>query len=134
MLCELFALALTTGYTNFGSLVNGFGGERYKNIGPEGNEDHHEYYHAYGNSEATNAVVRWWIDQYMGRIAKTLSIFNSIQEENGKTLLDNTAIVVGTEHDEQHSNDKMTFFVAGRQDIFKTGQAFSARTRLRISI
>ncbi|MEO0334882.1 MAG: DUF1552 domain-containing protein [Pseudomonadota bacterium] len=127
VLSELFGMALVTNYTNFGSLVNGFAGERYKNIGPEGNEEHHEYYHKYNaNQNAANrVVVEYWLNEYVSRIAKTLLIFDSIPAEDGKTLLDTTAVVVGTEHDFQHRNNRMTFFVAGRPDAFNLGQDFS---------
>lgn len=127
VLSELFGMALVTNYTNFGSLVNGFAGERYKNIGPEGGTEHHEYYHRYaGTQNASNRrVVEHWINEYVSRIAKTLLIFDSIPAEDGKSLLDTTAVLVGTEHDFQHRNNRMTFFLAGRPDVFKLGQDFS---------
>lgn len=135
LISEVYALGLATGYMHFGSMTNGFGGERYKNIGPEGNLEHHEYYHSYkssGTSSNVREVVNWWVDQYVSRVAKTLQIFDSITEDNGKTLLDNTAVVIGTEHDYQHSNSDMTFFVAGRSDTFKSGQTFTGMTDVQL--
>lgn len=127
VISELFGMALVTNYTNFGSLVNGFAGERYTNIGPEGGTEHHEYYHRYaGSQNSTNRqVVEYWLNEYVSRIVKTLLIFDNIPAEEGKSLLDTTAVVVGTEHDFQHRNNRMTFFVAGRPDVFKLGQDFS---------
>jgi Protein of unknown function (DUF1552) len=127
VLSELFAMALVTNYAHFGSLLNGFAAERYKNIGPEGNTEHHEFYHYYASSQsdANRRVVDHWLNEYISRLTKTLIIFDSIPAEDGKTLLDTTTFVIGTEHDFQHNNDRMTFMVAGRPDIFKLGQDFS---------
>ena len=127
VLSELFSLALVTNYANFGSLVAGFGGERYKNIGPEGNLEHHEYYHRYNNDKGTKntSVVEHWLNEYIGRLAKTIQIMDSIPAEQGKSLLDTTILVAGTEHDYQHKNNNMTFIVAGRPDAIKLGQNFA---------
>ena len=134
MICQVFGLALTSGYTHFGSLSNGYAGERYRNIGPEGNRDHHDYYHDYANANQRQGnvknVVDWWLDQYYSRVSMALSIFDSIQEDNGQSLLSNMTLLIGPEMDYQHSCNNMSYMIAGGVDLFSrnaNGKTIDAR-------
>jgi hypothetical protein len=124
LICEVFALGLTTGYSHFGSLGNGFAGERYKDIGPEGGREHHEYYHDWASSSnrgntRIRDILYWWIDQYYSRISSMLTVFDSVQEANGKSLLDNMICLVGPEMAYQHSCENMSYLVAGGDNMFQ---------------
>lgn len=126
LMVEMYAIALHTNYTQFGSMVNGVGGERYfapRSQFPNGlpstskGTDHHDYYHSLEND------VQYFINWYMKRNAEVLKIFSrdDYKEANGKTLLENTPLFIGPELDQNHGTQNMTYMIAGGSSYFKAG-------------
>ncbi len=57
-----------------------------------------------------------------------LDTLDSIQEQNGQSLLDNTVVVIGTNsNDLRHRADRIPYFIAGGKGLFRHGEYINAR-------
>lgn len=129
---ELFALGMSCDALRYGSMIFVGAGEHLRFQGnyqsPVGNLDFSD---AFKNASPHDAIFhRYVVDavrvyQYyvISQIAHVLEKMDSITERNGKTVLDNTVVVIGTEYGKNHNGDQGIFHaVVGGNGKFKPGQ------------
>jgi hypothetical protein len=122
---DLFVLALRCDLVRFGNLMIVSGGDRFPFDGPEGKlgNIHADAYHRWPrqNVPIMRAVVRWT----MAKIALLLDRLDDTRhpDADGRTLLDNVTLVVGTELGDPapHSRARMTYLVGGGRGRFRRG-------------
>jgi len=122
---DLYLLGLQCDLFRFGNVLVTMGGDIYPStyMGRSTANTHGEWFHFYPTHRAGIASV---IASEMQMIAQFLDKMNKIadpQDPSGKTLLDNTTVLIGTELSEPeiHSRQGMTFFLAGAKGRFKGG-------------
>lgn len=125
LMVDLYVLALRCDLFRFGNLTVVSGGGRYPFKGKSGQTDnaHSGVFHLYPAQYVPLALeVFTWS---MTNVAYFLSRMDDPQhlEANGKTLLDNTTVFIGTELGDPapHLNTDMTFMIAGARNRFKPG-------------
>jgi len=130
---KLFALGLYTDALRFGSLIFvGAGGHiRFSgdyeasgigqslNFGEtfESRSAHDAIFHDY-NIDAIRVYQHYCISQ----LAYVLQEMDQLTEANGKTVLDNTLTVIGTEYGRNHDGHGIFHAVAGGNGLFNSGQ------------
>ena len=135
---KLFALGFYTDALRFGSLIFvGAGGHirfsgnyNAENIGQslnfsnefESSSAHDAIFHNYNKS-----AVRVYQHYSVSQMAYVLEEMDKLVEANGKSVLDNTLTVIGTEYGKNHEGNGNIFHaVAGGNDLFNPGQYDSA--------
>ncbi|MEM6532557.1 MAG: DUF1552 domain-containing protein [Myxococcota bacterium] len=131
---DLWASALRCDRVRFGNLMfESAGGHMnlsgtYSALGSSttfpGASQHDSYFH---DDDKPNA--RLYQHYAQTNLAYFLSLLDdeSYLESNGKTVLDNTALVIGTEYGWNHSRNNVFHAVVGRPDLFNSG-FFTDRT------
>ena len=132
ILAEIYGMAMRTGKAHFGSMICFGGGDRTKH-GQYSGDWAHEYYHGYENR---TTQAHYYIQEIMQFITYLLKVLDndSYLEANGKTVLDNSMVVIGTELARQHRMDNMFYAVAGGLGILKTGQDLSFPGRYDVEL
>lgn len=135
---KLFALGFYTDALRFGSLIFVGAGEHLRftgnynasNIGESLNfsdtfdsgSPHDVIFHNYSKD-----AVRVYQHYVISQLAYVLEEMDQLMEPNGKTVLDNTLTVIGTEYGKNHEGTGNIFHaVAGGNGKFKSGQYDSA--------
>lgn len=129
---DLFALGMSCDALRFGSMVFVGAGEHLRFMGNyqspvgtldfsnafKGGSPHDSIFHNY-----VEEAVRVYQYYVISQLAYVLEKMDSITEPNGKTVLDNTLVVIGTEYGRNHEGDKGIFHaVVGGNGKFKPGQ------------
>jgi hypothetical protein len=121
LLSDLFVTAMRCDLMRCGNLTCTASGDRYNYQGQSTNV--HDLAHAWrpGGENGFNMSVTW----LMGALAYFLKGMDdpSFTLPGGGTMLDNTAVLIGTEVSDPapHSFSKMTFMLAGGGGVFKPG-------------
>lgn len=100
------------GHTNFDGTYEALGGST--NF-PD-NSQHDSYFHA-----GLHEHARLYQHFAQENIAYFLSQLDAEVEDNGKTMLDNTTVVISTEYGKNHSSNGVFHAIAGGTDKFKSG-------------
>lgn len=100
------------GHTNFGGTYEAMG----ESTDFPDDSQHDSYFHA---NKPKHARLVQHLAQ--ANIAYFLEQLDAETEENGKTLLDNTTVVIGTEYGWNHSSEGVFHAVAGGTSRFKSG-------------
>jgi hypothetical protein len=123
VLMDLYLLGLQCDLFRFGNVLVTMGGDIYPAtyMGQSATNVHGQWFHSYPTKKAPIASVITW---EMTMIAQFLDKMNKIpdpQDPSGKTLLNNTTVLIGTELGEPdtHSRQAMTFFMAGAKGRYK---------------
>lgn len=135
---KLFALGLYTDALRFGSLIFvGAGGHiRFSgNYQANNINDSLNFGNMFSNSSAHDAIfhnynrdaIRVYQHYCISQLASVLSEMDQLTEANGKTVLDNTLTVIGTEYGRNHDGSSGIFHgVAGGNGLINPGQYDSA--------
>lgn len=116
---DLLVVALSCGITNTGSLMFASAGEEYLNTAISANiTDHASSHYASGGHDLATARTAFiaYRRQHMSNLARLLSNMNSIIEQNGRSLLDNSIVVAGSEFGDSktvHVRSPQPHLVAG---------------------
>ena len=129
---QLFALGLSSDALRYGSMVFVGAGEHLRftgtynasNIGRSLNfsntfrdaSPHDGIFHRY-NEDAIRVYQHYAISQLAG----VLKAMDNIIEPNGRTVLDNTTVVITTEYGRNHDEDNIFHAIAGGEGLFKAG-------------
>ena len=71
-------------------------------------------------------VIRWHMEQ----IASFLTQLDAVVEEDGATLLDHSAVLIGTDNGAGHSIDNVPFVLAGSAGgSFRTGRCITCEPK-----
>ena len=131
---DLFALGFATDALRFGSMVFVGAGEHLRFSGNytatainkslnfsnafSSSSPHDGIFHNYVQSSVR--VYQYYV---ISQLAYVLQKMDSIVEPNGKTVLDNSCVVIGTEYGKNHDNGSDIFHaVAGGNGLFRTGR------------
>ena len=125
VMMDIYLLGLECDLFRFGNVVVTMGGDIYPGayMGKTATNVHGQWFHSYPSKHAEISSV---IQSEMAMIAQFLDKMNKIpdpQDPNGKTLLNNATILIGTELGEPdtHSRQNMTFFMAGAKGRYMGG-------------
>ena len=147
LLADLFALAIELDRVRFGAITFLAAGERLrvtgdyeydgrliwkfddaKQLNASGDKGcSHEWWHKF-NEKKKNEQLRAHAHMKMREVAYFLQLLDNIQEQNGKSVLENSLITISTESgDGRHSNVKRELSgvfhaISGAGGRFKTGQ------------
>jgi Protein of unknown function (DUF1552) len=132
VMTDLYVTALRCDLFRFGNVLVTMGGDIFpaKYLTDSATNTHGEWFHNYPNHRpGVGFVINW----EMQMIAQFLSKLNdpAFPDSDGKTFLDNTTVLIGTELSDppSHSRQGMTFFLAGAKGRFKPGvQELGSRT------
>jgi len=100
------------GHTNFDGTYSALG----ESTNFPDHSQHDSYFH-----DGKHAEARLYQHFAQENIAYFLSQLEAETEENGKTMLDNTTVVIGTEYGKNHSSNGVFHAIAGGTDKFKSG-------------
>lgn len=131
---RIAALGLACKYTRSTVLQWGAavaGGPMYQWDGIHHNYRHHPISHGTTEDFSGGEVVGWRdmlheIDRWnVSEFAKLLTLLDSYEEESGRTLLDNTVVLLTNEfsHGQGHTTGDLPIVIAGGADYFKLGQS-----------
>jgi hypothetical protein len=135
---DLFALGLQGDALRFGSLIFVGAGEHLRFTGrytATGIDQSLDFSTAFANSSPHDAIfhnyvqsaVRVYQHYVISQLAYVLTRLDTITEANGKTLLDNCCVLIGTEYGKNHDEGSDIFHaVAGGDGLFKTGRITTA--------
>jgi len=130
LLADLVAMALRCDLTRFGNVTFQASGERVRFSGDydyngttvrfDDRDAHHEHWHRRRFPE-----VEWHIHYIMGRFARLLDALDDpdYPDENGKTVLENMAFLLGAELGDgsAHNTSNVFHALSGANGRFKTG-------------
>lgn len=126
MLADLWFLALQCDAVRFGGMLIAAAGchiglkGSYSAIGGSfnfgGDSVHHSYFHSY-----TPEAVRQYQHLTNARFARLLMQMDSAQEPNGKSILDNSCVLISTEYGRNHDSDFVFHAIAGGGGRFNSG-------------
>jgi hypothetical protein len=129
---DLVAMALRCDLTRFGSVMLGAAAESFK-LG-ELDAAHHDLGHQWNASPENDFIVytRFQMELFAYLLARLDDA--DYREANGKTVLENSVILAGTEisNPSSHDHDEMLYLVAGGAGHIRTGyhhRAGDGRTR-----
>ncbi|MDP9002557.1 MAG: DUF1552 domain-containing protein [Myxococcota bacterium] len=125
VMMDIYLLGLQCDLFRFGNVLITMGGDIYPAtfMGKSATNTHGQWFHNYPSFRPqVGSVINW----EMQMVAQFLDKMNKIpdpQDPSGKTLLNNTTVLIGTElsEPETHSRQGMTFFLAGAKNRFKGG-------------
>jgi hypothetical protein len=140
---DLYALALQCDVSRFGQVLFQSAGERLHLQGqwdyngeiitfddmadPTGVGGSHEYWHGF-NAANANTQMQWHTHFIMSQLVYFLQQLDdpAYTDENGKTILDNALITIGTELGDGNPHDLESVFhaVSGANDRIRTGQIY----------
>jgi hypothetical protein len=131
---QIAALSLACGYTRSSVLQWGAavaGSPMYRWDGINHNYRHHPISHGTTEDFGGNEVSGWQtmlheIDRWnMSEFSKLLTLLDSYQEGDGKTLLDNTVVLYTNEfsHGQGHTTGDLPMIIAGGAGYFRLGES-----------
>jgi Protein of unknown function (DUF1552) len=125
VMMDIYLLGLQCDLFRFGNVLVTMGGDIYPGsyLGQSATNVHGQWFHSYPSKHAQISSIILW---EMTMIAQFLDKMNKIpdpQDPSGKTLLNNTTVLIGTELGEPdtHSRQNMTFFMAGAKGRYMGG-------------
>ena len=122
---ELCALAFECGIVRTASLTFNSAGEEFSNdrVGAAEHESSH-YSEDNGKGQYINSRIF-----HMERLNFLLRRLDQVKEANGKTMLDSTLVIAGTEFGEsrRHERSPQPLLVAGATDSFRGGQVIDSQ-------
>jgi len=125
VMSDLYLLGLQCDLFRFGNVLLTMGGDIYPStyMGQSATNTHGEWFHFYPTHRPGIASVITWEMQMIAQFLDKMNKIADPQDPSGKTLLDNTTVLIGTElsEPELHSRQGMTFFLAGAKGRFKGG-------------
>ena len=141
---DIYAMALRCDLVRFGNAMFGSAGERVRLRGDyqyggqtfatfDDAEATHEYWHRYqpGQNNDNSERLEKHIHFMMNQVAYFLRALDSPEyvEENGRTLLDNTTMLISTElgNGARHDLESVFHAVSSGNERFKTGQVFETQ-------
>lgn len=123
---ELFTMGLACDLVRYGNLMFESAGGHMNLKGTHtamgiktdfpGDSQHDSYFH--GNLDAPAKLYQHFA---MQNLAYFLEQLDTVQEAEGRTLLDNTTVVIGTEYGKNHASDGVFHAIAGGTGRFKPG-------------
>jgi hypothetical protein len=123
LMVDIYVAGLRCDLFRFGNVLVTNGGDEFSHrIGDSFAEDiHGDWFHKYPSEKANvDAIIKWEWEQ-LSYFLKQLSD-PAFKEANGKTLLENSTVFLGTELGAlPHVHEDLTFFIAGAQGRFKRG-------------
>lgn len=110
---DLLVMALQCGFTNTGSLMFGCAGEEYVHPAVSPSLADHRLSH-YRNENEKNLFIKYR-QYHMSNLLLLLQKMHSVREANGKSLLENSIVLAGTEFGESrnHTRSPQPHLVAG---------------------
>ena len=111
LLADIFVLGLKLGQVRFGSYCLTAGAERAR-FGRYSNRDVHEHYHSNRSGPITDQVS-WYVRNFINESAYLLDRLAAEQMEDGRTLLDKTAVLICTEMERHHLRNDLFWALAG---------------------
>jgi hypothetical protein len=125
VMMDIYLLGLECDLFRFGNVVVTMGGDIYPGsyMGQSATNVHGQWFHSYPSKHAQISSIILW---EMTMVAQFLDKLNKIPDPldpNGKTLLNNATVLIGTELGEPdtHSRQNMTFFMAGGKGRYMGG-------------